>query len=106
MVTDSAPLPALHVLTINSDATPGQTQTFKFFYYLRNSCKMKELVPTGTSSFQTRSKGRHEPRIADLARFSHSDLERAARNVAAIEANVDGMNTVLLWNKPDGKLIC
>lgn len=64
------------------------------------------MVCTCGSSFQSWTKGRHEAWIPNLSRFSHSDLEGTAGNMAAIEANVYGVNTVLLGDEPDGVLIC
>lgn len=67
---------------------------------------MKGFVFTCGSSLQARPEGRHQSRISDLTRLSHSDLEGTAGDVAAVKANIYRMNTILLWNEPDGVLIC
>lgn len=61
---------------------------------------------TRGSSLQPWSKGRHQARISGLSYLSHPDLEGTARDVAAIEANIDGMNSVFPGDEPDGMLVC
>lgn len=58
------------------------------------------------SSFQSWSEGRHQARVSGLSDFSHSDLERTARDVAAIETNVDRMNSIFPWDESDRMLVC
>lgn len=111
MVTDRAPAPALQVFTTNSDAAPEgyEQHPLNILIYLIQVFRMKVFnvrVHTCGSSLQARSEGGHQAGISDLSRFSHSDFERAAGDVAAVETNIDGVNAVLSWDEPDGVLIC
>lgn len=72
----------------------------------RLSVEMFECSATCGSSFQSRTEGRHHARISHLPGVSHSDLEGAAGNVAAVEANVYRVNAVLPRDEADGVLIC
>ncbi len=64
------------------------------------------LMHTSGSSLQSRSEGRHHAGISDLSWFSHSDLEGTPRNVAAVEPNVNRMNSVFPRNESNSMLVC
>lgn len=57
------------------------------------------------STLKARSECRHHSRIASLSWFSDTDLERAARNVAPIEPDVNGVNAVLPGDETDRMLV-
>ena len=64
------------------------------------------VVFTCGSSLQSRPEGGHHAGISDLSLLSHSDLKRTAGNVAAVETNVDRMNSVFPRDEPDRVLVC
>lgn len=64
------------------------------------------VILTCGSSLQSWSESRHHAGISNLSWFSHSDLEGTAGNMAAVETNVDGMNSIFPRDEPDGMLVC
>lgn len=58
------------------------------------------------SSLQAWAKSRHHAWVSDLTWFSHTDLKGAARNVATIEAYINGVDAVLTWDEADRVLVC
>lgn len=60
---------------------------------------------TCSSSLQSRSEGRHHARISNLSWFSNSDVEGTAGDMAAIETNVDRMNSIFPRDEPDSVLV-
>lgn len=53
------------------------------------------MCVTCASSFQTGAVSRDESRIPALSRFSHTHLERTARDVCPVELHVDDVDAVL-----------
>lgn len=82
----------------------GWTPVKMYFLFPLKALKIRCLY-TCCSSLQSCSKGRNHSRISHLSWFTHSDLKGAARNMAPIEANMDGMNAVLSRDKSDSILI-
>lgn len=60
---------------------------------------------TCAASLQTGSRGRHQPRVSSLARFSNPDLEGTSRDVTPIELHIDKIEAVLSGDEADGVLI-
>lgn len=76
-------------------------------HFFINDFEMKMFfVYTCGSSLQSWSEGRHHAGISDLSWLSHSDLEGTAGDVAAIESNINRMNSIFSRDEPDGVLVC
>lgn len=61
--------------------------------------------PTCRAPFQSGSVHRDQTRLSSLSWLPDPNLEGASWNVGAIEFDVDGVETVLPGNEPDGVLI-
>jgi len=60
---------------------------------------------TRGAPLQPGSEGRHHARVSGLPRVSHPDVEGTTGNMAAVEADVDGVHAVLPRDEPDGELV-
>lgn len=61
---------------------------------------------TCRASLQSSSVCRDQTGLAGLSRFPDAHLERASRDVSAVEFDVDGVDAVLPGDEPDGVLVC
>lgn len=57
------------------------------------------------SSLQSRAMYCHHARVSDQPWVSHSDVKGAPRNVAPVELDIDGVDSVLPWNEADCILV-
>lgn len=63
------------------------------------------LISTCGSSLQSRAMCCHHARVSNQAWVSHSDVKGASGNVAPIEFDIYGVDSVLPWNEPDCILV-
>lgn len=116
MLTDRVAEPALQVLTTNSEGTPGgkreiQKKMFekykKVLNYQQMWCIFVMVVEKSTcgSSLQSRAVCCDHAWVSNQPRVSHSHVKGASRNVASIELDVYGVNSVLPWNEADRILV-
>lgn len=65
----------------------------------------KRRVTRGTA-LQARSIRRDERRVARLPGLTNTHFEGAAHHVASVELHVDGVDSVLVGDKPNSVLVC
>ena len=57
------------------------------------------------TSLQARTESRHHAGVPSLSRSPHAHVERAARDVATVELDIDGVDAILPWNEADRILV-
>lgn len=111
MLTDRVAEPALQVLTTNSEGTPGGKGEKKGKRVLNDRlmwciCVAVVLITTCASSLQSRTMCCHHARVSNQPWVPHSDVKGASRNVAPIELDIYGVDSILPWNEADRVLVC
>lgn len=69
------------------------------------NCKLSDKYPTSCASLQSSSVHRDQTRVSSLSWFPDPNLKRTSWNVRAIEFDINGMETVLSGDEPDGVFI-
>lgn len=69
------------------------------------NCELSDECPTSCASLQSGSVHRDQTRVSSLSWFPDPNLERTSWNVRAIEFDINGMETVLPGDEPDGVFI-
>lgn len=113
MLTDRVAEPALQVLTTNSEGTPGGKGAVekKGKRELNDQrmwwiCVAGVLIATCASSLQSRTMCCHHARVPNQPWVPHSDVKGASGNVAPIELDIYGVDSILPWNETDRVLVC
>lgn len=113
MLTDRVAEPALQVLTTNSEGTPGgkgagekKGKTVLKDEVMWCLCVAVVLITTCASSLQSGTMCRHHARVSNQPWVPHSDVKGASRNVAPIELDIYGVDSILSWNEADCVLVC
>ena len=114
MLTDKVAEPALQVLTTNSEAMPGR-KTATREKKIKKTCKIFRkkwfifvfvaLICTCGSSLESRAVCRHHAGVSNQPGVAHSHVKGASRNVASIELDIYGVDSVLPWNEADCILV-
>lgn len=63
------------------------------------------VISTCGSSLQSRAMCCHHAWVSNQSCGAHSHVKRASRNVASIELDIYGVNSVLPWNEADCILV-
>lgn len=63
------------------------------------------VISTCSSSLQSRAVCCHHAGVSNQPRVSHSHVEGASRNVASIELDIYGVNSIFPWNEADCVLV-
>lgn len=63
------------------------------------------VIPTSSPSQQPRAVCCHHARVSNQPRVTHSHVKGASRNVASVELDIYGVNSVLPWNEADCILV-
>lgn len=73
---------------------------------LPQPCPCLHSSVTCAAALEARPKGSDEPGVPGLALLAHADVEGAPGHVAPVEAQVDGVDSVLTWQEPQGVPVC
>lgn len=72
---------------------------------LMETCSTVHVISTCGSSLQSWTMCSDQTGVSNQSWISHSHIEGASRNVAAVELDIDGMNAILTWYEADGTLV-